>query len=173
MASFSFVSHVKIGPGYEDYKERAIYYINHIHYFCTKYKISYEIIIIEHIDSQNVFLLYKNIHKSVEAVVNVTIIPIAIDSYPNPLNFNMIEYNGANLALLHTKNQFVAINNIDIIYDERFFEYAHTLKPKTLYRLTTYSIKNIETKSLDFEEHQGRFKKNTISKLLIPPDSRR
>ena len=72
----------------------------------------------------------------------------------------MNEYNGINLGILHSKNKFVIVNSIDIIYDEEFFKYSKTLVPSTLYRLTTYEINNINTETGDFIEHQTQFKEN-------------
>ena len=167
----SFISHVKIGPGYEDFKERALYYINHIHYFCKKHNISYEIIIIEHVDDANIFLLYKNIHNLITADIQVKIIAIDINSYPNKFRFNMNEYNGINIGLLNAKEKFVVVNSIDIIYDETFFTFIKSIKTKTLYRLTTYSIKDVDTSNTYYEKHQLLFKKNITHRHFPPATS--
>ena len=156
----SFVSHVKICSGYEDYKDRAIYYIKHIDFFCKKYNIEYDITVIEHVDEKNSFLLYKNIKSIVSDSINVNIIPISVESYPNKFDFNMNEFNGINLGIIHSKYKFIIINNIDIIYDEEFFKFSKTLVPATLYRITTYEINNINTDSDSFMEHKLLFKKN-------------
>ena len=69
----------------------------------------------------------------ITADIQVKIIAIDINSYPNKFRFNMNEYNGINIGLLNAKEKFVVVNSIDIIYDETFFTFIKSIKAKTVF----------------------------------------
>ena len=52
----SFITTIKICPGYEWLLDRINIYILNIQHYCKKYDIPYEILICEQIDNKNVFL---------------------------------------------------------------------------------------------------------------------
>ena len=132
----SFITTIKICKNYEFLLERINIYILNVQYYCKKYKIPYEILICEQINENNIMLIKDSLYNT----ENVSLIEL-IQSYDNPLSFNLIESYGKNKCLNQAKGTYTCMTSADQIFSEEFFLFIqNNLKPKIFYRFATYEV---------------------------------
>ena len=142
----SFVTAVKLMPGYEDYTFRLQMYIECIAKYC---KTDYEIIIVEDINEKNIGFLRDFFAQDWLAGKKARIIEYS-SYYDNPHGYNMIEAFAKNIGLMASKYPYVCITNCDILFNQAFFELcASQLEPKTFYRFFEYETPAVQTWELD------------------------
>lgn len=132
----SFITTIKICKNYEFLVERINTYILNIQYYCNKYEIPYEILICEQINENNIMLIKDKLYNT----ENVSLIEL-IQSYDNPLSFNLIESYGKNKCLNQAKGIYTCMTSADQMFSAEFFLFIkNSLKPKIFYRFATYEI---------------------------------
>ena len=130
----SFVTCIKLCPGYDDFVQRLKVYVENISALCAT---PFEIIIVEekvaHFSVER--LLSKEWLETRQArVVEYT------PSYPNPHGYNMIESFAKNVGIREAVHPYVCVTNADVFFDTLFFENLKRLKPKTFYRFKQYEV---------------------------------
>lgn len=145
----SFITTIKICPGYEWLLDRINIYILNIQHYCKKYDIPYEILICEQIDNKNVFLCKDRL-----APHNPTTLKwIEMEQkYPNPHGFNLIESYGKNRCLSEATGTYTCMTSADQILSEELFLFIKLfLQLKTFYRFATYEIEEIQLSNYNIE----------------------
>ena len=128
----SFVTAIKIGPGYETYTNHLRMYLENI----THCLYTYEIIIVEEQSSNTLYLHDVFTHDELKRY-HAQIIPY-IDEYPNPYGYPMIEAFAKNIGIRHAQYPFICVTNVDILFGD--FDFVPHLKPKHFYRFVQYEI---------------------------------
>jgi hypothetical protein len=123
-------------PGYEDFTDRLILYIESIQ--AAPYP--FEIIIVEDQCIKNVALVNLDTEWLLQR--NARIIPYQA-TYPNPYNYNIIEAFSKNVGIYLAKYPYICVTNCDIIFDPSFFKLTPSLS--TFYRFLMYEIKKPST----------------------------
>ena len=129
----SFAITAKICKGYEWVEERLQLLVDCIDHYCQLGNISYEILICEHLDEQNLRRLsLKGAH------LRILDLP---QTYPNPFEFNMIESYGKNRCLREACGKYTAMIGADQLFPKAFFDFIDSnLVPRTFYRFATYEV---------------------------------
>jgi hypothetical protein len=132
----SFVTAIKLMPGYEDYAQRLRLYIECI---ATHYpNKEYEIIVVEDQSMSNVALVRDYITDAWMRDRNARLIEYNA-TYPNPHGYNMIEAYAKNVGLHAARFPYVCITNCDLLFNDAFFDLcANRLEPNTFYRFLAY-----------------------------------
>jgi len=125
----SFVTCVKLCPGYEDYLGRLKVYVENIVALCTS---PFEIIIVE--EKVDVFKVAGQSWASHARVVEYT------PSYRNPHGYNMIEAFAKNVGISMAKYPYVCVTNADVFFDAAFFENIKNVNHETFYRFKEYEV---------------------------------
>jgi hypothetical protein len=138
----SFITTVKLCKGYEWIENALQVYINVIDALCT---VPYEILIGEDLND-------KNIRRVNVTGKNVRIIDVP-GTYPNPLNFNMIESYSKNACLKEAKGEYACMTSADQILSKDFFKFLESgsLRHKVFYRFATYEIPFFDTRGIDVD----------------------
>ena len=144
----SFVTAIKLMPGYEDYHKRLRLYIECIATYC---KGDYEIIVVEDRNEKNTAFLsdYFDLHWLATRHARVVEYDV---NYPNPYGYNMIEAYAKNIGLCLARFPFVCITNSDILFHPSFFDVV--FEPRTFYRFVEYEITNVNRWDLQSVEEQ-------------------
>lgn len=130
----SFVTCIKLCPGYEDYVHRLKVYVENISALCPK---PFEIIIVEEKTDRFAVketLTLKWLMENGARVVEYT------PTYDNPHGYNMIEAFAKNVGILEAKHHYLCVTNSDVFFDAAFFEHLKMLKPSTFYRFKQYEV---------------------------------
>jgi hypothetical protein len=124
----SFVTCIKLMPGYEDFESRLHLYVESIQTHC---KFPYEILIVEDVNEKNI--------GRIKPINGVQIIEYNA-TYSNPHGYNMIEAFSKNAGIQAAKYPFICVTNCDIIFTQSFFDYfeSNSPTPKTFYRFLEY-----------------------------------
>jgi len=130
----SFVTCIKLMPGYTDFADRLRLYVDSIAEHCT---VPYEILIVEDRCARNVALLDTVVPPAWLAQRRARILPY-VAAYPNPHGYNMIEAYAKNVGILAARYPFICVTNCDIVFGSCFFEFAPSLTPGVFYRFLQY-----------------------------------
>lgn len=134
----SFITTIKICKNYEWLLDSIILYIKNIAYYCNKYEIPYEIIVVEQVNNQNLFLIGDKHDFSVYP--NVHIVKLE-QNYYNPFNHNLIESYGKNAGLNLAKGDYTCMTSADVLFAEQMFVFMKSnLEPEIFYRFPTYEV---------------------------------
>ena len=132
----SFVTAVKLMPGYEDYQKRLEMYVECIAAHCV---CEYEILVVEDQNAANLRLLRACFPAEWWAAKKARLIEYEA-VYPNPHGYNMIESFAKNVGIREAVHPYVCVTNADVFFDTLFFENLKRLKPKTFYRFKQYEV---------------------------------
>lgn len=136
----SFVTCIKLMPGYEHYTDKLKLYVESILAACP---FSFEILIVEEICSRNVAFVSDSLSPEWFAANNARLIPYHA-TYANPHGYNMIEAYAKNAGIKQAKYPYICVTNADIVFDPVFFTFK--LEPNIFYRFLMYET---ELTSLD------------------------
>jgi hypothetical protein len=143
----SFITTIKICKNYEFLVDRINIYILNVQHYCKKYDIPYEILICEQVNEKNIMLIKDKLQNT----ENVSLIEL-IQTYDNPLSFNLIESYGKNACLTQAKGTYTCMTSADQMFSEDFFIFIkNSLKTGVFYRFATYEVPaiNIDNVLLD------------------------
>ena len=147
----SFVTAIKLMPGYEDYVTRLRLYIECVATLC---RTDYEIIVVEEMDRRIVARVRDFLTDEWLLTKKVKLLDYHAE-YRNPHGYNMIEAYAKNVGLKAARFPFVCITNCDVLFNEGFFDLCTRLQPKTFYRFLQYETPT--PAAWDFKEIQGTF----------------
>ena len=132
----SFITTIKICKNYEFLVDRINIYILNVQHYCKKYDIPYEILICEQVNEKNIMLVKDKLQNT----ENVSLIEL-IQTYDNPLSFNLIESYGKNECLLKANGKYTCMTSADQMFSEDFFIFIkHSLHKGVFYRFATYEV---------------------------------
>jgi hypothetical protein len=132
----SFVTCIKLMPGYEHY---YLYLQNYIESICSQCNIPYEIIVVEDINTKNTKFVYEFF--TPEYFKERNVIHVEYDAiYANPHNYNMIEAFTKNIGIYSAKYDYICVTNCDITFDSEFFKFLPTIRPSVFYRFIQYEL---------------------------------
>ena len=131
----SFVTAVKLMPGYEDYQKRLEMYVESI---AAHSRVEYEIIVVEDQSGANLRLLRDCFPLEWWAAKGARLIEYEA-VYPNPHGYNMIEAYAKNVGLRAARFPYVCVTNCDVLFNAAFFELcASGLQSNVFYRFLEY-----------------------------------
>ena len=130
----SFVTCIKLCPGYEDYVQRLKVYVENISSLCGT---PFEIIIVE--EKAKGFFVEPTLSKDWLDVRHARVIEFT-PNYANPYGYNMIEAYAKNVGIREAIHPYVCVTNADVFFDKAFIENLKHLKPMTFYRFKQYEI---------------------------------
>jgi hypothetical protein len=139
----SFVTSIKLMPGYEDYALRLKLYIECISAGCPLY----EIIVVDDQTRDNVAFVRDSFTEEWLEAHHTRILDYAA-TYPNPHKYNMIEAFAKNVGIREAKYDYVCVTNCDVLFNAAFFEMLGQLKPATFYRFLQYETPEVDVWSL-------------------------
>ena len=134
----SFVTCVKLMPGYEDYALRLRLYIECISAGCARY----EIIVVDDQTRANVAFVRDSITVEWLAAHHTRILDYHA-AYPNPHQYNMIEAFAKNVGIRAAQYDYVCVTNCDVLFNDAFFALLGALKPATFYRFLEYETAEV------------------------------
>lgn len=135
----SFVTCVKLMPGYEDYALRLRLYIECIAAGCARY----EIIVVDDQTRANVAFARDSFTDEWLDAHNTRILDYHA-TYPNPHKYNMIEAFAKNVGIRAAKFDYICVTNCDVLFNDAFFALLGALKPATFYRFLEYETAEVE-----------------------------
>lgn len=135
----SFVTCVKLMPGYEDYALRLKLYIECVAAGCPLY----EIIVVDDQTRANVAFVRDYFEPEWLAARHTRILDYRAD-YPNPHKYNMIEAFAKNAGIREAKYDYICVTNCDVLFNAAFFEQLGRLRPATFYRFLQYETAEVE-----------------------------
>ena len=104
----SFVTSIKICRYYENYADRLRDYIENIKLGCDVFDVSYEIIVCEDVCEKNTKLIDTLFDNEFLEKNNTSIVKV-LQTYSNPIGYNMIEAYAKNVGLNRAKGEYVCI----------------------------------------------------------------
>ena len=141
----SFVTSIKICKYYENYSDRLSEYIENVALGCHTVGISYEIIVCEDVCDKNIKFIDNVLDKEFLEKNNTTIVKV-LQTYDNPIGYNMIEAYAKNVGLHKSTGEYVCITNADILFNSHFFIYLkNRLQKNRFYRFLQYESLNDKT----------------------------
>lgn len=138
----SFVTSIKICRYYENYADRLRDYIENIKLGCDVFDVSYEIIVCEDVCEKNTKLIDTLFDNEFLEKNNTSIVKV-LQTYNNPIGYNMIEAYAKNVGLNRAKGEYVCITNVDILFNLYFFKFLkEKLSKGRFYRFLQYECFN-------------------------------
>ena len=138
----SFVTSIKICRYYENYADRLRDYIENITLGCNLIDISYEIIVCEDVCDKNTKLIDSVLDNDFLVENNTSIVKV-LQTYDNPIGYNMIEAYAKNVGLNRAKGEYVCMTNADILFNSHFFHFIkEKMEKNKFYRFLQYESFN-------------------------------
>jgi len=133
----SFVTAIKLMPGYEDFAQRLKVYIECLCDGCERAGVDFEILVVEDRCSKNVGFVRLEPQWLEER--RARLIPYEA-TYANPHGFNLIEAYAKNAGIRAARFPYVCVTNCDLVFGDGFFAALQALKPRTFYRFLQYEV---------------------------------
>jgi hypothetical protein len=127
----SFITCLKLMPGYETFAFRLKLYIENVALGCRTFGVPFEIIVVEERDAKNV--AFVSLSEAFLVEHNARLVEYA-PTYANPHGYNIVEAYAKNVGLAQAKHEYACITNCDVLFNAAFFEHLLGLKPRVLYR---------------------------------------